>query len=162
MQYTHYDMGQLSGNDVVEVTLSGNAANVRLMDGSNFQSYRNGRQHRGYGGLARKSPVHLQVPHSGTWHVVVDMQGLQGTVRSSARLLPRPLPELREIPLSSVPSLVRGRQAAPGGDLNDDVREYDVFICHASEDKEEVAGPLAHALNVTSHKAGAWAVDGWG
>ncbi len=46
MQFTQYDLGQKQGGEVVEVSLSGSAANVRLMDSSNFQSYRAGRQHR--------------------------------------------------------------------------------------------------------------------
>lgn len=43
------DLGFRQASDVVEITLSGSAANVRLLDNSNFQSYRNGRQHRYYG-----------------------------------------------------------------------------------------------------------------
>ncbi len=45
-QYRHYDLGHRKTGEVVEVTLSGNAANVRLMDSSNFHSFRSGRQHR--------------------------------------------------------------------------------------------------------------------
>ena len=68
----------------METTLSA-GANVRLLDNSNFQSYRNGRQHRYIGGLAKQSPVKLTIPNSGTWHLVVDMQGLRGSVRASTR-----------------------------------------------------------------------------
>lgn len=147
MQFIHHDLGYRKGGEVVEIILSGSAANVRLMDSSNFNSYRNGRQHRYYGGLAKQSPVRLQIPHSANWHVAVDMQGLRGTVRSSARTLPGALPELREIPLSSVPSLVR-HDPLPGTDHDDNPRrEFDVFISHASEDKGDVVRPLAHVLN---------------
>jgi hypothetical protein len=147
MQFIHHDLGYRRGGEVVEVVLSGNAANVRLMDSSNFTGYRSGQQHRYYGGLAKRSPVHLQVPHSGHWYVTVDMQGLQGSVRSSARILPGPLPELRERPLSSVPSLVQ-HDPLPGVDPTSAAsRDYDVFISHASEDKEAVVRPLAHALS---------------
>lgn len=147
MQFIHHDLGYRRAGEIVEITLSGNAANVRLMDSSNFSSYKNRRQHRYYGGLAKRSSVHLQIPHSGNWHVAVDMQGLGGSVRSAARILPGPLPELREVPLSSVPSLVQ-HDPQPGpapGDVPP--REYDVFISHASEDKEAVVRPLAHALS---------------
>ncbi|UCC85005.1 MAG: DUF1883 domain-containing protein [Gemmatimonadota bacterium] len=51
--------------EIVEVTLRGNAANVRLMDSSNFRSYRAGRRTRYFGGWAKKSPAQLQVPRSG-------------------------------------------------------------------------------------------------
>lgn len=88
MNFTHYSLGYVAAGTVAEVTLSGSAANVRLMDQLNFNNYKAGRQHRYHGGLAKSSPLCLQVPHSGTWHVTVDMQGLRGTVRSSIRVIP--------------------------------------------------------------------------
>ena len=147
MKFTHYDLGHRSRGEIVEVTLSGNAANVRLMDSSNFQSYRAGRNHRYYGGHATKSPVRLQIPRSGHWHVAVDLGGYRGSVRSSIHTLPGPLPALRETPLSSVPSLVQGAKGEAGVEtFNDEARQFDVFISHASEDKDIVVRPLAHAL----------------
>ena len=85
MQFTHYPLGHQERGTVVEITLSGSAANVRLLDNSNFQNYKSGRKHTYYGGLVRKSPTRLAVPSSGTWHVTVDMQGLRGQTRSSRR-----------------------------------------------------------------------------
>ena len=73
MNFTHYNLGHVASGSVVVVTLQGNAANVRLMDSSNFSSFKAGRQHRYTGGLARQSPVRLAVPHAGNWHVVVDV-----------------------------------------------------------------------------------------
>ena len=147
MRFIQHDLGNRRSGEIVEITLSGSAANVRLMDSSNFSSYRNGRRHRYHGGLAKGSPVRLQIPHSGHWYITVDMQGLGGTVRSSARVLPGPLPALREPPLSTVPSLVQ-HDLPPGVAPSDSPsREYDVFISHASEDKDSVVRPLAHALS---------------
>jgi hypothetical protein len=146
MKFTHYDLGYKQRGEVVEISLSGSAANVRLMDSSNFSNYRNGRQHRYYGGLAKQSPVRLAIPNSGNWHVTVDMQGLVGTVRSSIRMLPSALPELRQPPLSSVPSLVHKYDDTPNSDEDYVEKEFDVFISHASEDKDEVVRPLALAL----------------
>lgn len=147
MQIIQHDLGYRSGGEIVEITLSGNAANVRLLDSSNFSSYKSGRRHQYYGGLAKRSPVRLQIPYSGHWYAAVDMQGLGGSVRSSARILPGPLPELREMPLSSVPSLVQ-HDPPPGLDPGKvSAREYDVFISHASEDKDAIVRPLAHALS---------------
>jgi len=146
MQFIVHDLGNRQSGEIVEITLSGSAANVRLMDSSNLSAYKNGKQHRYYGGLAKQSPIHLQIPSSGHWYVTVDMQGLQGSVRSSARILPGPLPELREIPLSRVPSLIQ-RDIPPNVDADAPTREYDVFISHASEDKDAVVRPLAHALS---------------
>lgn len=144
MKFNYYDLGQLKRGQIVEVTLKGNAANVRLMDPSNFQSYKNGRRHRYYGGLAKSSPVRLQVPNTGRWYVTIDMQGLRGSVRTSVRTLPSPLPEMRQPALSTVPSLVQDKNKPPEYDFEE--REYDVFISHASEDKDEVVRPLANAL----------------
>jgi hypothetical protein len=144
MNFVHHDLGQRRSGEIVEIILSGNAANVRLMDSSNLQSYKNGRNHRYQGGLAKRSPIRLQIPHSGHWHVAVDLVGLAGNVRSSARVLPSPLPALREIPLSSVPSLIQP-ESSPAMEEGS-TREYDVFISHASEDKDEIVRPLANAL----------------
>ncbi len=144
MNFTKYDLGHLKQGERVQVTLAGSAANVRLMDSSNFSSYKSGRQHRYYGGLAKKSPVILGVPHSGHWYVTIDMQGLRGSVRSSVRVLPSALPEYREPALSTVPSLFRKDDINSGADNIH--REYDVFISHASEDKDDVVRPLAFAL----------------
>jgi len=149
MNFQHYDLGHLSGGEVVVVTLSGSAANVRLMNSSDFSSYRSGRRHSYFGGLAERSPVRLGVPHAGHWHVTIDMQGLRGTVRSSVRVepVPRgPLPPIREAPLASVPSLVRHPEVPPGLTNEPGVRDFDVFISHASEDKDEVVRPLAEAM----------------
>lgn len=87
MNFTHYDLGVLAGSEMVEVTLQGNAANVRLMDSANFSAYRAGRQHHFYGGHAARSPVRLQVPTAGHWHVAVDLGGYGGSVQSSVRVV---------------------------------------------------------------------------
>ena len=146
MNFTHYDLGRKERGEIIEITLSGSAANVRLMDSSNFQNYRNGRRHTCYGGLAKQSPVRLQVPSSGNWHVTIDMQGLRGNVRSSVRTLPSALPTLRQPSLASVPSLVQDREIPTNFGEEPIIRKYDVFISHASEDKSGVVRPLALAL----------------
>jgi hypothetical protein len=87
MNYLHYEF-DLGPNDVVHVTLD-KQANVKLLDENNYQSYRSGRQHRYYGGLAKKSPINLKAPNQGHWHVVIDLGGYPGTVRASAQVLRR-------------------------------------------------------------------------
>ena len=42
MRFIHHDLGYRKAGDVVEVTLAGNAANVRLLDSANFSSYKSG------------------------------------------------------------------------------------------------------------------------
>ncbi|VVT00652.1 Molecular chaperone Tir (fragment) [Roseovarius sp. EC-HK134] len=70
------------------------------------------------------------------------MQGLRGSTRASVRVLPSPLPEIREAPLNSVPGLVRDVPPA----VSEDAEAYDVFISHASEDKDSIVRSLAEAL----------------
>lgn len=145
MKFIHTDLGYRQRGDRVEVTLS-SGANVRLMDSSNFQSYRNGRNHRYVGGLAQRSPVRLTVPNAGHWHVAVDMQGLRGSTRASVRVVPveaqRTLPPIRErSPLGSIADNIAELRPLPS-----DERVFDVFISHATEDKDAVVRPLANEL----------------
>jgi hypothetical protein len=148
MNFQHYDLGFHNAGEIVQVNLSGNSANVQLMDSSNFDNYRSGRRYQYIGGNATRSPVRIQIPHSGHWHVAIDLGGYAGTIRSSVSVLPGPhrLPDINQAPLSSIPSLI---QETPPGPASGEVvasREYDVFISHASEDKDAVVRPLANAL----------------
>ncbi len=86
MNFRHHDLGLLDGDEVVEVTLS-SAANVRLLDSSNFSSYQRGDRHQFFGGYATRSPVRLPVPRSGRWHVAIDLGGYGGNVRAGVRVL---------------------------------------------------------------------------
>ncbi|MBF4333025.1 DUF1883 domain-containing protein, partial [Vibrio anguillarum] len=81
MNFLKYDLGNLKRGELVEVTLT-SGANVRLMDSSNFNNYKNGRKHKYYGGLAKRSPVQIAVPNSGHWYVAIDMQGLRGSTNA--------------------------------------------------------------------------------
>lgn len=141
MNFLQFDLGNRQRGEVVEVTLT-NGANVRLMSSSDFSNYKSGRQHRFIGGRATRSPVRLQIPNSGRWYVAVDMQGLRGSTRASVNVVPGALPEIREAPLSSVPSLVR--ETPPALAAGDEA--YDVFISHASEDKDTIVRALATEL----------------
>lgn len=150
MQFVHIDLGQCQSGDVAEVNLS-SGANVRLMDSSNFTAYRNGRQHHFIGGLTQRTPVRLQVPRSGHWHVAVDMQGLRGSVRANGRRIPgaalRPLAPIRD-QRTSLQSLADNVAQVPPENPQTG-RDFDVFISHASEDKEEVVRPLAEELRAS-------------
>jgi hypothetical protein len=134
------DLGQLRGGEIVLVTLRGTAPNVRLVDSLNFAAFKAGRNHQYFGGHVKKSPVRLRVPRAGHWYLTLDFGGYRGSTKWSVEILPGPLPLLREAPLASVPSLVHQPTVAP------EQRTYDVFISHASEDKDAVVRPLAHAL----------------
>jgi hypothetical protein len=148
--FIHSDLGYRPAGDIVEIQLSGSAANVRLLDTSNFQRYRSGQDHRYHGGLARESPVRLAIPSSGHWHVVIDMQGLRGSTRSSVRVIPsaalRPLAAIQQSRPRLQDIADNIAETAPAGRLVRDARDYDVFISYATEDKDDVVRPLAHAL----------------
>lgn len=142
MQFIHTDLGQRKRGEIVEITLT-SGANVRLMNSSNLSSYKNGRRHNYIGGLVKRSPLRLEIPSSGHWHIVVDMQGLRGSTKASVRVLPGALPEIQDRPLSEVPSLIRDNPPPPTGT---DGEIHDIFISHASEDKDGFVRSLANAL----------------
>lgn len=85
MKYLYYEFN-LGSKDVVRVTLD-KQANVRLLDSSNYQNYKNGRRYIYYGGLAKVSPVNLTAPHSGYWYLVVDLEGYVGSVNVSVNVI---------------------------------------------------------------------------
>ena len=81
MGYLHYEM-DLESKDRVQVTLD-HAANVMLLDATNYAHYRSGKDCSFYGGYAKKSPVVIAPPHRGHWHVVIDLGDRGGTVRAT-------------------------------------------------------------------------------
>jgi len=80
MSFLHSE-GWFDRGDMAVVTLE-SQANVMLMDDNHFSSYRAGRSHHYYGGLAGRSPIRLVAPHPGHWNVVVDLGGYAGNVRA--------------------------------------------------------------------------------
>lgn len=157
-EYLHTDLGQLRRDSVVVVTLSGNQANIRLLDSGNLSSYRNGRRHNFYGGRATKSPVRIPVPRDGRWHLVVDMEGLGGRASASVAVEPpppAPLPPIRDVAAGSPPlARIVENVAAVAPEAAGIGKVYDVFISHASEDKDPIVRGLAHAL--TEHDLEVW------
>jgi hypothetical protein len=146
VNFNYWDLGQQPAGAIVQVTLTGNAANVRLFDSSNYSAFKAGRRATGYGGHATRSPVRLQVPRSGHWYVVVDYGGLPGRGRAGVQVLPGRLPAIRE---RTIPSLDRLTESVAAiNHMEDELipKEWDVFISHAHEDKDEIVRPLAHAL----------------
>ena len=138
MKFSYYDLGQRKKGEVVEVRLSA-AANVRLMNSSNYSSFKNGKRHHYYGGYVKRSPYRISIPSSGYWYVTIDLGGYAGTVKHSVEILPGALPIAQQrLPLAQETNLFVASQ--------DEGKEYDVFISHASEDKDTVVRPLAVAL----------------
>tara|TARA_R110000868_G_scaffold320692_3_gene581620 strand:- start:1613 stop:1870 length:258 start_codon:yes stop_codon:yes gene_type:complete len=85
MKFLHYNMN-LEAGDCVQVSLD-KQANVRLLDDINYQHYRKGGKHKYYGGLATNSPYTVSPPHSGHWHLVVDLGGYSGSVTASVNII---------------------------------------------------------------------------
>ena len=90
MEYLHYEF-DAGDNDLIETRLD-KAANVMLLDSLNYGAYRRGSTFNYVGGYVKVSPYVLRPPHSGHWHLVIDLGGHAGAVRASARLLPQRLP----------------------------------------------------------------------
>ncbi len=149
MQFVQHDLGQRRSGELVQVTLQGNAANVRLLDSSALSSYKAGRRYQFIGGHATRSPVTLAIPRAGHWYVVVDLGGLPGRVQSAAKMLPGAAPPLRQVRPMTTPVIYQDED-----DESDVLRveapsaghEYDVFISHATEDKDAVVRSLAVEL----------------
>ena len=80
MEYNVYKLGNLAKGKIVEVTLKGNAANVLLLDSSNYNNYKKGRRYKYYGGFVKKSPFRIVVPNSGQWYLVINLGGYRGRV----------------------------------------------------------------------------------
>lgn len=145
MQHLYFDLKQQKKGAVAVVTLD-KQANVRLMTANNYRALKAGRRFSFHGGRATKSPVRLQIPSNGHWFVVVDIGGLAGQVRASVAVQPPPpglLPTIRE--RSAINDVQVREPVEPDGDVLGG-QTWDVFISHASEDKEAVAIPLRNAL----------------
>jgi hypothetical protein len=72
----------LNVGDVVEVN-SDTQANVMLLSDADYASYKARRSYRAYGHFFTHFPARLSPPHSGHWHVVLDLAGGKATVKHS-------------------------------------------------------------------------------
>jgi hypothetical protein len=148
MEHLRYDLGNLKKGSTVVVTLK-NQANVQLMPLSEYNNYKAGRRYRYHGGRVTQSPFRITVPSNEHWVVAIDLGGYAGRISASVAVQPPPrgfLPEARSPqanPASNV--AVRAEPEEPAGDLLGG-QTWDVFISHASEDKDTVARPLRDAL----------------
>jgi hypothetical protein len=62
------------------------AANVQLLDDTNFAAFRHAGRYRYHGGYYKQTPVNLVPPRTARWHVVVHLGGYAGTVRASVSM----------------------------------------------------------------------------
>lgn len=139
------------GGDMVEVYLKGNACRVFLMDPADYQNYQAGGSFRcADGGMTQERICRLTIPYSGDWYAVVDSNGMSGAFDGEVHLLQKvtnqppsekPKPAAKQIS-TPLPADTPNALVLP---KNDPAR-MDLFISHASEDKDEVARPLAESL----------------
>jgi hypothetical protein len=78
----------LHEGDVVVVDCD-HQCNVRLMDDSDFASFRRGGRHRYYGGFYERLPARIRVPSTGFWNTTLDLGGGSATMRYSINYLKR-------------------------------------------------------------------------
>ncbi|MDQ0985891.1 DUF1883 domain-containing protein [Streptomyces sp. V2I9] len=147
MQHFFKDLGNLKKGSTVIVTLR-NQANVLVMTRSEYSKYKTGRRHRYYGGRVTRSPCRVAIPRDGHWVVAIDLGGHSGRIAASVGVQPPPrgfLPPVREAGTNPARSVALHEPQEPSGDALGG-QTWDVFVSHASEDKEDVARPLRDAL----------------
>jgi hypothetical protein len=156
MQFRQFDLKQCKRGQVVVVTLRGNAANVRLLDSSGLAAFKRGAAHRHIGGHVTRSPHRMVIPRDGHWYVTVDFGGYAGRANVSVHVEPAPsqrlLPPARSIDPPDLATIAQNVASSQAAMVDDDASadlasiECDVFISHASEDKDDIVRPLAEAL----------------
>ncbi|MEX1140696.1 MAG: DUF1883 domain-containing protein [Thermoleophilaceae bacterium] len=150
-RFNYFDLKQCKRGDVYRVELS-SALNVLLVDSSGLSAFKARRQYRYWGGLITRSPHDFVIPRSGHWYLIYHAWGL----RSGGRISIRPLVEAEAMPratpnIVSLQSIAEAAAEYPGTDdapgVAPSAKDYDVFISHASEDKDEIVRELAGALD---------------
>lgn len=89
MNYLDFDLGHLSGGDVVTVSISGVESDVMLMTASDVHRFAGGGRVAYWGGHYRTSPAEIGVPSTGAWHVVV-VPGPGGRVEANVSVFRSP------------------------------------------------------------------------
>lgn len=150
--YHYFDLQNCRRGDIWRVELS-RGANVFMVDSSGLSAFKRGRKftHHGGGGLITRSPHDFVVPRSGHWYIVAHTWGL----RNSARVTVTPISPSKpmdpatpfSVDLTTIAhdaALYSGNEASPP--IAPQTKQYDVFVSHATEDKDTVVRPLAAAL----------------
>lgn len=96
LDFVHYDLGYLEEGTTVVVFLD-TAANVCVLDLTNFRYYRMGTSFTYLGGYITRSPYYAVIPQTGFWNVTIDLGGYEGRIGSSVKVIP---PEKIEVGLT--------------------------------------------------------------
>jgi hypothetical protein len=149
LPFQQFDLGQRRRGEVIRVTLSA-GANVFLVDSSNFSAFKRGANFRYHGGLLQRNPHDFVIPSNGHFYIVAHTWGLRNSARISVEPLqiPEAMPAAphRQVDMNSIASNA-ARFGGEGPPVEPAAKEHDVFISHASEDKDDIVRPLATALD---------------
>lgn len=151
-RFNHFDLGNCKRGDIWRVELS-RGANVFMVDSSGFSAFKSGQRftHYGGGGLITRSPHDFVVPRSGHWYIVAHTWGLRDSARISVAPITPVQPMDPATPFNvDLATIARDAARYSGDDESPPVapqaKDYDVFVSHASEDKDSMVRPLAAAL----------------
>ena len=86
MDFVHYDLGYLVEGTTVVVSLNA-AANVCVLDSTNFMYYQMDISFMYLGGYITRSPYNVVIPRGGFWHVAIDLGGYEGRIGSSVEII---------------------------------------------------------------------------
>ncbi|HLJ04557.1 MAG TPA: DUF1883 domain-containing protein [Solirubrobacteraceae bacterium] len=87
MRFSYHDLGHQPAGSTVVVHLTGSAANVLLVDPTNFGRYRARQAFSYHGGLCKRSPAEIEIPSEGHWLVIIDLGGYKGRVRGRVEVV---------------------------------------------------------------------------
>ncbi|HEX8592917.1 MAG TPA: DUF1883 domain-containing protein [Pseudomonas sp.] len=73
MKFVH-QREHLNEDDLVVIECS-QLCNIRLMNDSNFRSFKNGGRHTYHGGAFDKFPAKIAAPSTGFWNITIDTAG---------------------------------------------------------------------------------------
>ncbi|MEU6272711.1 DUF1883 domain-containing protein [Streptomyces populi] len=147
MEHLYNDLGNLKRGSTVIVTLR-NQANVQVMTRNQYSNYKAGRRYQYLGGRVTRSPYQVIIPSNDHWIVAIDLGGYSGRIAASVAVQPPPrgfLPPARDPQSNPASAVALHEPQEPTGDALGG-QTWDIFISHASEDKDAVARPLRDAL----------------
>ena len=87
MPYQLSELGHVDQGKVVEISLN-YAASIKVMDTTNYYSFKKGGKYKYIGEYVDKSPYQITIPYPARWYVVLELDGLAAKVASSVKILP--------------------------------------------------------------------------
>jgi hypothetical protein len=78
MHFLRFDLGKLRKGRMVQITMTGVAANIRLLNNENMYNYEHGHEYSCTGDLVRTALTEMRIPRDDHWFIVIDMEGIMG------------------------------------------------------------------------------------